>query len=455
MRPLGDLMDYLRRKMDDRLLGWKRDKRRLPLVVKGARQVGKTESIRAFAAANYERFVEINFAEDPRFREVVQDGYATRDVLRNLTRIEPELRLEPGRTLLFFDEIQEFPDIASTLKFFAQDGRFDVICSGSLLGVHYKRISHVGVGYKTELTMESMDFEEFLWARGYQADFIEDLLGRIVARKPLGPVETTALSRLFLDYCVLGGMPAVVSRYFENGTFEGVLGVQRDIVADYKDDMRKYAEGVDQTRLLNVFNRIPVQLAAENKKFQISKVAKDARFKDYRGCIDWICDAGIARRCHCLSFPASPLRGNFDPDRFKLYLADTGLLVSLLDDETQQDVRTNRNLGGYKGGLFENIVGEALAKQGYDLFYYKREDSTLEEDFFVRAGDDVVPVEVKSTQGRSKSLRTLIASDHYPDIRWGVKFTAGNVGFENRILTIPYYTAFLLRRILERGTPSP
>ena len=302
--------------------------------------------------------------------------------------------------------------------------------------------------------MESMDFEEFLWARGYQADFIEDMLGRIVARKPLGPVETTALSRLFLDYCVLGGMPAVVSRHFENGTFEGVLGVQRDIVADYKDDMRKYAEGVDQTRLLNVFNRIPVQLAAENKKFQISKVSKDARFKDYRGCIDWICDAGIARRCHCLSFPASPLRGNFDPDRFKLYLADTGLLVSLLDDETQQDVRTNRNLGGYKGGLFENIVGEALAKQGYDLFYYKREDSTLEEDFFVRAGDDVVPVEVKSTQGRSKSLRTLIASDHYPDIRWGVKFTAGNVGFENRILTIPYYTAFLLRRILERGTPS-
>ena len=448
-------MAYLKRKMDDRLLSWKNEGGHLPLVLKGARQVGKTETIRKFAHENYPCVVEVNFATQPRFREIVRDGYAVSDVLRNMTRIDPSLRLEPGRTILFFDEVQEFPDITTSLKPFAEDGRYDVVCSGSLLGIHYKRISHVAVGYKTDCDMDSMDFEEFLWARGYGNDLVEDVLGRMSEARPLRPVDAQVLSDLFVDFCTLGGMPRVVERHVERGTFEGTLAIQRQIVADYRADVRKYAEGLDQARILNVFESIPVQLAKENRKFQLSKVEKGARFRDYRGCVEWICDAGIARRCHCLSFPELPLRGNYDPDKFKLYMADTGLLVSLLDDETQEDIRANRNLGGYKGGLYENIVGEALAKSGFDLFYWKREDSTLEEDFFVRAGDDLVPVEVKATDGRSQSLRTLLKSDRYPDIRWGIKFKAGNVGFENGVLTLPHFTAFLLRRLLREKRFRP
>lgn len=441
-------MKYLRRKMDETLLSWKRGKGHCPLVVKGARQVGKTETIRRFGQGNYANTVEINFATQPQFRHIVADGYAVGDILRNLSRIAPTMRVQAGKTLLFFDEIQEFPDIATALKPFAEDGRFDVICSGSLLGVHYKRISHIAVGRQTEIEMQSMDFEEFLWACGHGRDLVDDALGRIVEARPLREVDSGVLAARFLDFCILGGMPAVVSRYAGQGTFEGTLAIQRQILAGYRADVRKYVEGLDQSRILKVFESIPPQLARENKKFQLSKVEKGARFRDYNGCVEWICDAGIARKCHCLSFPELPLGGNFDPDRFKLYMADSGLLVAMLDDEAQLDLRANRNLGGWKGGLYENIVAEALSKSGFPLYYWKRENSTLEEDFFVRFHDNLVPVEVKATHGRSQSLRTLIASDRYPDIRWGVKFTSGNIGFENSILTLPHSLAFLLRRAL-------
>ena len=161
---------------------------------------------------------------------------------------------------------------------------------------------------------------------------------------------------------------------------------QRQLLADYEEDIRKYAEGMDQVRILNVFRRIPPQLARENKKFQISKVASGARFKDYRGCIEWLENAGVVNICYCLEQPELPLKGNYDDTKFKMYYADTGLLVAMLDEEAQDDLRANKNLGDYKGALYENIVGEALKKSGYDLYYYKREDSTLEEDFFIRTG---------------------------------------------------------------------
>lgn len=446
-------MAYLKRKMDDRLLSWKNEGGHLPLVLKGARQVGKTETIRKFAHENYPCVVEVNFATQPRFREIVRDGYAVSDVLRNMTRIDPSLRLEPGRTILFFDEVQDFPDITTSLKPFAEDGRYDVVCSGSLLGIHYKRISHVAVGYKTDCDMDSMDFEEFLWARGYGNDLVEDVLGRMSEARPLRPVDAQVLSDLFVDFCTLGGMPRVVERHVERGTFEGTLAIQRQIVADYRADVRKYAEGLDQARILNVFESIPVQLAKENRKFQLSKVEKGARFKDYRGCVEWICDAGIARRCHCLSFPELPLRGNYDPDKFKLYLADTGLLVSMLDAPAQKDLRANRNFGVWGGALYENVAAEALHKSGLDLYYWKRDETPLEEDFFVRDERSLIPVEVKATNGRSRSLRTLIDDKRYPDISWGIKFGDVNVGFQNRILTLPRFSAFLLARLLADGVP--
>lgn len=354
----------------------------------------------------------------------------------------------PGKTLLFFDEITEFPEIATSLKFFCMDGRFDVICSGSMLGVYYKRIESNSVGYKKDYEMYSMDFEEFLWAKGYGNDTVEMLLSHMKEFTPFSELEMSVFHSTFLDYNILGGMPAVVKEYIERNTFEGSLDTQKQLIADYKEDIRKYASGIDQTRIMNVFNRVAPQLARENKKFQITKVASGARFRDYRGCAEWLVDAGMVNICYNMEFPELPLLGNYNPDAFKLYFADTGLLVSMLDDESQEDLRANKNLGVYKGALYENMVAEALIKQGYKLFYYKKEDSTLEEDFFIRSTASLIPVEVKAKSGRAKSMKTLIASDHYPDIRYGMKFSKNNIGHEDCIYTFPYFCAFLLKRFM-------
>ena len=444
----GKYTVYLKRKVDTFLREWKADPARKPLIIKGSRQVGKTESIRKFAAETYESVVEINFVRDEKYKGVLADGYEAASVIKNISLIDPSRKFIPHKTLLFFDEITEFPEIATSLKFFYEDGRFDVICSGSMLGVNYKKIESNSVGYKKDYDMFSMDFEEFLWAKGYEGTTIEDMLRHMRELRPYNELEMQVYHSLFLDFCILGGMPAVVTEYIAKNTFEGSLDTQRQLIADYKEDIRKYAQGLDQTRILNVFNRIAPQLARENKKFQISKVATGARFRDYRGCAEWLSDAGMVNICYCMEFPELPLGGNYEPDTFKLYFADTGLLVSMLDDESQEDLRANKNLGVYKGALYENMVGEALIKQGYKLFYYKKEDSTLEADFFIRSTASLIPVEVKAKSGRAKSMKTLITSDHYPDIRYGIKFSKNNIGHEDRIYTFPYFCTFLLKRFM-------
>lgn len=297
--------------------------------------------------------------------------------------------------------------------------------------------------------MYSMDFEEFLWANGYQDDFIDDIYEHMKSRKPFNDTMLKTCFQLFLDFTILGGMPAVVREYIERGTFENSLETQRQLIRDYEEDIRKYADGMNQTRILNVFEHIPPQLAKKNKKFQISKVASGARFKDYRGCIEWLKDAGVINLCYCLNTPELPLKGNYDELKFKLYFADTGLLVAMLDDEAQEDLRANKNMDIYKGALYENVVGEALTKCGYELYYYKKDNSTLEEDFFVRTKKLLVPIKVKSVNGRSKSLRTLIESDKYPEIAYGIKFVKENIGESDNIITFPYFCAFLLKRFMK------
>ena len=370
-------------------------------------------------------------------------------MIRLISLISPEKRFVPGDTLIFFDEIQEFPEIATTLKFFREDGRFDVICSGSLLGIQYKHISSISVGSKINHRMYSMDFEEFLWAKGYGREAADDMLHHMLTGTPFSELEKDVYQRLFLDYCVLGGMPHVVSSYVEHNSFEGSLGLQRQLLLDYEGDIRKYAEGLDQMKIINVYRSLPAQLARENKKFMYSSVARGGRSKDYMGCIEWLADAGLINICYCLSFPELPLKGNVDSKKFKVYFSDTGLLVASLDDEAQTDLRLNRNLGVYKGALYENFTAEALTKQEYGLFYYKKENSTLEEDFFIRSAGELIPVEVKSNKNSSKSLRQLIKSEHYPDISHGIKFTSGNVGIEQPVVTFPYFCAFLLKRYMK------
>ena len=442
-------MVYLHRKIDVFLTDWKNNPDRKPLIVKGPRQVGKTESINKFGTENYENVIYINFVEDKKFKAITADGFKPDDIIKNISRIDPSKKFVSGRTLIVFDELQEYPEISTSLKFFNIDGRFDVICSGSLLGVNYRRIESNSVGYKTDYEMHSLDFEEFLWGKGYNTAFVDDMLNHMVDLKPFNDVLIAVCQSLFLDFCILGGMPAVVRDYVIKGTFEGSLDLQRQLIADYKEDIRKYAEGLDQARILNVFNQIPPQLAKENKKFQISKVASGARFKDYRGCIEWLSDAGIVNVCYCLGFPELPLRGNYDKTKYKIYFSDSGLLVAMLDEEAQEDLRANKNLGVYKGALYENIVSEAFVKSGYELYYYKRDDSTLEQDFFVRTASELIPVEVKAKSGRSKSLRTLISSDRYPDINYGIKLMGRNIGYSENIYTFPYFCSFLLKRYLK------
>ena len=438
---------YLKRKIDVFLSEWRHTQGHKPLIIKGARQIGKTESVLHFAKG-YKHFVEINFALEPVYKTICEDGYTVANIIKNISRIDSTKTFVEGQTLILFDEIQNYPEIATCLKSFCIDGRFDVICSGSMLGINYQRIESNSVGYKSEFAMQSFDFEEFLWAKGYNETIATELLRQMLDGTAFNQTTMKVFSENFLDYCILGGMPRIVANYVANGNFSGCLEMQTELLRDYREDIKKYVEGIDKTRVLNVFNHIPVQLARENKKFQISKVANGARFKDYWGCIEWLIDAGMVNICHCLHTPDLPLKGNYDDDKYKIYFRDTGLLIANLDDESQLDLRANKNMNVYKGALYENVMAEALSKQGYELFYYKRENATLEEDFFVRTQKSLVPVEVKATNGQAKSLKTLISSDKYPDITTGIKFINGNIGFDNNIHTFPYFCAFLLKRYL-------
>ena len=350
------MLTYLKRKIDTYLEEWKENPQRKPLIIKGARQVGKTKSIENFAHHNYDSVVEINFVSDPIYKQIIEDGYSAEAIIKNISRLNPTARFVEGKTLLFFDEIQEFPDIVTSLKFFALDGRYDVICSGSLLGIHYKEISSISVGYKTEKEMRSLDFEEFLWALGYDDSIKNDILEHMSTFTPFSPSVLKIYDDLFLDYCLVGGMPDVVKDFVARRNFENTLELQRKIVIGYESDTQKYAQGLDKSRITNVFRSIPYQLGKENKKFQISKVRSGAKFKDYRGSLEWLEDAGIVNISRALQTPNLPLKGNVIEDCCILYYADNGLLLSQLDDEAQMDFRQNKNFDVYKGGLYERIL---------------------------------------------------------------------------------------------------
>ncbi len=440
---------YFKRKIDEFLIQWKQDPVHKPLIIKGARQIGKTESVLHFANEQYANVIYINFVLEKKYTGIVNDGYDVETVLKNISLIDPSKKFVPGETIIIFDEIQEYPDVATTLKAFRIDGRYDVICSGSMLGINYKKIHSNSVGNKTDYEMFSMDFEEFLWAKGYHKEQIADILQHMKDMKPFSEIELNVYKSLFMDYCVLGGMPDVVKGYIETGTFSDSLEIQEQIRLDYEEDVRKYAEGLDQAKIISVYRSIPVQLAKENKKFQFSKIGKNARSREYTGCIEWLKDAGVITECNCLTYPELPLKGNIDESKYKLYYPDTGLLVSSLDEEAQEDMRVNKNLGVYKGALYENFVAEAFVKQGLGLFYYKKENSTLEEDFFVRTKNELIPVEVKSNNNSSKSLAMLIKNENYSDISHGIKLGDFNIGCSNDIYTFPYFCTFLVKDFLK------
>lgn len=440
---------YLKRKIDEFLINWKKQPDRKPLIIKGARQTGKTYSILHFIENNYKNKIYINFALEPKYKKITDDGYTFSDIIKNISRISPNLVFEPNNTVIVFDELQEHPDIATSLKSFCIDGTYDVICSGSLLGLHYKKIHSNSVGYKADYELHSFDFEEFLWAKGYDDNFINDLFQNMRNLKPFSNLMMETCTNIFVDFCILGGMPAVIKQYIETGLFSKTLEIQNQIALDYEEDIRKYAESLDQTKIISMFRNIPSQLAKENKKFQFNKLTKNSRARDFQGCKEWLSDAGVINICYCLNYPELPLKGNYNENKFKLYYADTGLLIASLDEEAQEDLRANKNLGVYKGALYENFIAEALVKQDFNLYYYSKENSTLEEDFFVRSANELIPLEVKSNTHNSKSLSTLIKSNSYNDIKYGIKLHAGNIGYSNNIYSFPYFCAFLLKRFIK------
>ena len=427
----------LKRKVDNYLLEWKNNPDRKPLIIKGARQVGKTRSIEWFASQNYQCVIQINFVEQKRYRDIFEDGFEVDAILKNISLLNPELKFIPGDTLFFFDELQACPNCATSLKFFKLDGRFDVICSGSLMGINYREIESNSVGYKEDYEMHSMDFEEFLWAKGYSEEFIDDLYQNMLEVKPINNLQMDVLFGLFRDYVTIGGMPEVVDSYIKNNNFSGTLAIQRQLLKDYEEDITKYVEGLDKAKVKAVYNHISTFLAKENKRFQITKIGKNARNRDYVGCVEWLADAGVINVCYCLNQPELPLKGNYDPKLYKIYYKDTGLLIASLDEEAQEDL---------------NIVGDMLVKQGYNLYYYNNDRPALEMDFFVRDADSLIPVEVKANDNATASLNNLLKEDKYPDIKYGIKLGYKNIGFNGKFYTFPYFLTFLLKRfVAERG----
>ena len=441
-------MDLLRRKIDKFLIDWKNNPEKMPLIVKGARQIGKTESIKNFAKNNYKNVIIINFALQKQFKTIFDDGFEVDTIIKNISLINPNLEFIPNETLIFFDELQDCINCATSLKSFREDGRYDIICSGSLMGINYNEIESNSVGNKEDYEMYSMDFEEFLWAKGYKDSQIDDLYNNIVNLTPFSNTEYSIMLENFKEYMVVGGMPAIVNSFVKNKNYSGILKMQKQILNDYEEDITKYAQGLEQTKILNVYRKIPVFLGNENKKFQISKVEHGARNREYIGVVDWLKNAGIINVCYCLEQLDLPLSGNYDPDNYRVYFGDTGLLIGSLDEEAQEDLRNNKNFNTYKGAIYENVIADILVKQGYKLYFYKNEKGTIEMDFFVRDKNSLIPVEVKAQDNSTVSLNNLINDNKYKDIKYGIKFCNKNIGFNDKFYTFPYFVAFLLKRYL-------
>lgn len=438
----------LRRKIEEVLIKWKNTPDHKPLIIKGCRQCGKTFSVNAFAKEHYTHVVYLNFFEHPDYKLAFEGSKQIDSIVMNLTALLPNSRFVSGQTCIILDEIQECSAARTALKFFKIDGRYDVIATGSLLGVHgYKGnetdYNSIPVGYEQHIEMFPLDFEEFLWANGISQEIIALVTKSLQDRQPISPAIHQRMRQLMLEYVVVGGMPEVVNRFITTHNMSDVLEEQRSIITGYKEDMVKYATNEDKVRLRAAFDSIPRQLSKENKKFQFSVIKKGARAKEYITGIQWLEDAGIIIRCRNLSITELPLEGNAIEDSFKVYMRDTGLFVSMLEEGTQFDILQGR-LYGYKGAIFENLIADIFTKMGRKLYYY-RKDSGLEIDFVIRYHGECVLVEVKASTGNTKSTKTILQHPDKYHIYQAIKLGDYNIGEKDGILTLPVYMAFLLR----------
>ena len=455
----NSLEKMLKRKIEDTLLQWKNTANHKPLVIMGIRQCGKTFIAQHFAANNYKTVVYINFIKQPERINAFVGSKAVDDILLNLSSQIKNVTFTPGQTCFIFDEIQDCPEARTSLKFFKEDGRFDVIATGSLLGVqgygdekkkkHRKLagqkepgINSVPVGSEDIIEMYPLDFEEFLWANGLSTEVIEALGKFYREETPVPAGIHVAMKRLLNLYVAIGGLPDAVNAFLGTNNMNDVSKAHKAILKEYRDDMVKYAPDKDKPHIRECFNSIPKQLAKENKKFQYNKIKPGGRSEIYLGALQWLEDAGIICRCYNTDITGLPMEGNAKDNVFKVYVADIGLLTEMLGTGIRADILQG-NLGGFKGAIYENLMADTLHKKEQNLYYFQK-DSGLELDFLVRMSGECVPLEVKAKSAKSKSSKTVLAHSDKYHVRHIIKFGDYNVGREGQLLTLPTYMQFLL-----------
>jgi len=431
----------LKRKIMDALMEWKKEKNKECLLLKGARQVGKTFIIREFAKQNYENVIEINFVTDPDLKDVFEGSLQMDEIIKKITIRKDDANFVEGKTLLFLDEIQECGNARTALKSIAEDNRFDCIASGSMLGIAYKMVRSVPVGYERQMEMFSLDFEEFLWAIGCDSTRI-GYIREYFDKKEMVPatINDTFMEKL-RAYAVVGGMPSVVNKYIETKNFGKVHEEQERIIASYLDDIAKYAPPAEKPKVRKCFMSIPAQLAKENRKFQYSVVEKGSSSKKFDGSLEWLGDAGLIKFCYNVEAPVFPLPAYDQTGYFKIYLADIGILNAMYGFDMKAGVYNNTLKGPAKGGIYENLIADILLKKGIRLSYYKPSENKQEIEFLLTDKGEVIPLEVKAKNGRTVSLDEFIRRLDPP---YALKLVSGNVGENDKRLTLPLYMAMFL-----------
>ena len=443
-----------KRKIENILQSWLDDVSHKPLVVKGVRQCGKTSSVMDFAQKHFKNVIYLDFHEHPEYKKFFTPNLEVDAIVMRITAAMPDAEIEAGKTCFVFDEIQDCPRARGSLKYFHLDGRYEVICTGSLLGVNgYKtpdekaeeEAASIPVGFEDIVNMYPMDFEEWLWANGIKDMHFDYLKKHLNNETPVEEALHDRFRELLLQYTIVGGMPEVVTTFLETKQIGKVLSVQRRIIDDYKADMVKYAATADKSRIRECFESIPAQLAREYKKFSYTAVRQGGRGRDYAGSLQWIEDAGIIRRCYNTSTTELPLDGNRIQSEFKVYMADIGLLVAMLEEGTQSSILEG-DLLSYKGAIAENLVADIFGKMGRKLYYYHK-DGGVELDFLVRYKGQSTPVECKATTGNAKSMRTVLKHPEKYHVTSAIKLGDYNIGKSNELLTLPMYMAFLLTEV--------
>ena len=438
----------LKRKAYDKLLEWKSRGNKKSLMIKGARQVGKTYLVREFGRNEYESFIEINFINQKSLKSIFDGDLSADNIYKRMSAYIPDIHMIPGETLLFFDEIQNCGNARTSIKFLVEDGRFDIITSGSLLGLSYgengdheaEEPESVPTGYESFLTLYSLDFEEYLWAEGYGFDVLDDLKQHFADIRKVDSVINSKLEELFREYMVVGGMPEVVDHFIHNHDFNEVLAIQEQILENYRFDIAKHAKGAEKLKVRACYDAIPKQLAKELKKFQYTTVEKGTTSKKYGGSVQWLIDSATVNPCYNIREAYLPLAANAVENQFKLYINDTGLLSAIYGFETRLAILKNTIKGNAKGGIYENVIAECLVKAGHRLYYYKPDDDH-ELEFLIEKDGGIIPVEVKAGNSASVSLNNFI-KDYQPQTAY--KLISGNVGCADNKITIPHYMVIFI-----------